>query len=67
VSNSRQGTTKAELKTPPGYRAGVAQNPRRMLNRGDVREEAFPSGVTGYGLADNRNAPSASGRESHTG
>jgi hypothetical protein len=37
-----------------------------MLNRGVVREEALPSGSTGYRLADGRTRPSASGREGET-
>ena len=47
--------------------AGVAQNLRRMLNRGKVREEALPGGATGYRIADDRTAPSASDREGEPG
>ena len=43
----RPGITKAELKDAAGRSsAGVAQNLRRMLERGEVREEALPSGST---------------------
>jgi hypothetical protein len=64
----RPGITKAELKDAAGLSsAGVAQNLRRMLDRGEVREEALPSGATGYRIADGRTAPSASGREGETG
>jgi hypothetical protein len=63
----RPGITKAELQHATGLSsAGVAQNLRRMLDRGQVREEALPGGVTGYRIADNQIAPSASGREGHT-
>jgi hypothetical protein len=63
----RPGITKAELKDAAGRSsAGVAQNLRRMLERGEVREEALPSGSTGYRLADNQTGPSASGRESES-
>jgi hypothetical protein len=48
----RPGITKAELKEAAGLSgAGVAQNLRRLLARGDVREEPSPSGVTGYRLS----------------
>jgi hypothetical protein len=30
----------------------VAQNLRRMLDRGHVREQALPGGATGYRIAD---------------
>ena len=47
----RPGITKAELKEAAGLSgAGVAQNLRRLLARGEVREEPLPSGVTGYRL-----------------
>jgi len=63
----RPGITKAELKDAAGLSStGVAQNLRRMLHRGDVREEALPSGSTGYRLADGRTGPSASGRDGET-
>ena len=49
----RPGITKAELKDAAGLSsAGVAQNLRRMLDRGEVREEALPGGATGYRIAD---------------
>jgi hypothetical protein len=64
----RPGITKAELKDAARLSsAGVAQNLRRMLNRGEAREEALPSGATGYRLADDHNGASASGREDATG
>jgi predicted HTH transcriptional regulator len=64
----RPGITKAELKNATGVSsAGVAQNLRRMLDRGEVREEALPGGATGYRIVDERTAPSASGREGETG
>jgi hypothetical protein len=49
----RPGGTKAELTDAAGLSsAGVAQNLRRMLDRGEVREEALPGGATGYRIAD---------------
>ena len=64
----RPGITKAELKAAAGLSsAGVAQNLRRMLARDEVREEALPGGATGYRIADDRTAPSASGRGGQTG
>jgi hypothetical protein len=64
----RPGITKAELKAATGLSsAGVAQNLRRMLARGEVREEALPGGATGYRIADDPSGPSASGREAKTG
>jgi len=64
----RPGITKPELKDAAGLSgAGVAQNLRRMLDRGEVREEPLPGGATGYRIADDRTAPSASGRDGETG
>jgi hypothetical protein len=64
----RPGITKAELRDAAGLSsAGVAQNLRRMLDRGQVREEALPGDATGYRIADDRTAPSASGRARQTG
>jgi hypothetical protein len=64
----RPGITKAELKDAAGLSsAGVAQNLRRMLSRREVHEEPLASGVTGYRIAEDRAAPSASGREGETG
>jgi hypothetical protein len=64
----RPGITKAELKDAAGLSsAGVAQNLRRMLDRGEVREEALPSGATGYCITDDRTEASASGRQGQTG
>ena len=63
----RPGITKAELTDAAGLSsAGVAQNLRRMLDRGQVREEALPSGSTGYRLADGRTGPPASGGAGET-
>jgi len=63
----RPGITKAELKDAARLSsAGVAQNLRRMLDRGEVREEALPGGATGYRIADDQTPPSASGREGKT-
>jgi hypothetical protein len=64
----RPGITKAEPRDAAGLSsAGVAQNLRRMLDRGQVREEALPGGATGYRITDDRNGASASGREGETG
>jgi len=47
----RPGVTKAELKLATGLSgAGVAQNLRSLLDRGQLREQALPGGVTGYRL-----------------
>jgi Bacterial protein of unknown function (DUF977) len=63
----RPGITKAELKAAAGLSsAGVAQNLRRMLDRGGVREEALPGGATGYRIADEQFARAIS-REGETG
>jgi predicted HTH transcriptional regulator len=63
----RPGITKAELKDAARLSsAGVAQNLRRMLNRGEARG-SIASGATGYRLADDHNGASASGREDATG
>jgi hypothetical protein len=60
----RPGITKAELKAATGLSsAGVAQNLRRMLDQGLVREEASPSGAIGYRITDDRGAPSPGGAE----
>jgi Winged helix-turn-helix DNA-binding len=64
----RPGITKAELRDAAGVSsAGVAQNLRRMLDRGEVREEALPGAATGYRIAEEQTAPSASGRQGETG
>ena len=64
----RPGITKAELKDAAGLSsAGVAQNLRRMLARGHVREEALPGGATGYRIAEDRTASSPTGRDAETG
>jgi hypothetical protein len=64
----RPGLTKAELKEATGLSsAGVAQNLRRMLDRGEIRKEALPSGATGYRIADEQTAPEASDRKRETG
>jgi len=38
-----------------------------MLDRGQVREQASPSGATGCRIADDPPAPSASDRDGKTG
>jgi hypothetical protein len=43
--------------------AGVAQNLRRTLNRGELREQVLPCG----GIADDRTAQSTSGSEGASG
>jgi hypothetical protein len=59
----RPGITRAELKHAAGLsNAGVGQNLRRMLDRGELREEALPGGGTGYRITDDRAASSPSGR-----
>jgi hypothetical protein len=60
----RPGITKAELKDVSGLSsAGVGQNLRRLLDRGEVSEEALPGGATGYRIGDDRTArPRAAGR-----
>ncbi len=64
----RPGITKAELGDAAGLSsAGVAQNLRRMLDRGQVREEPLPGGATGYRIAEDRTEPSATSREGETG
>jgi hypothetical protein len=64
----RPGITKAELKAAAGLSsAGVPQNLRRMLARGEVREEGLPGDAVGYRVANDRTAQSASGRESASG
>ena len=64
----RPGITKVELKDVAGLSsAGVAQNLRRMLARGEVREEGLPGGAIGYRIADDRAAPSPSGAEGDAG
>ena len=66
--SERSGITRAELKDAASLSAaGVAQNLRRMLDRGEVREEPLPGGATGYRIADERTAHSASGREGASG
>jgi hypothetical protein len=57
----RPGITRAELKDATGLSsAGVAQNLRRLLDRGEVREDASPGGATGYRTGDGQTAPAAS-------
>ena len=51
----RPGITKAELTDATALSsAGVAQNLRRMLDRGEVREKALPGGARGYRIAHHR-------------
>jgi len=64
----RPGITKAELKDAAGLSgAGIARNLRRLLDGGEVGEEALPGGATGYRIADDRTVPSANGPEAETG
>jgi hypothetical protein len=47
----RPGISKAELRHATGLSgAGIAQNLRRMIGRGEVVEESLPGGETGYRL-----------------
>jgi hypothetical protein len=63
----RPGITRAELKDAASLSgAGVAQNLRRMLDRGEVREEPLPGGTTGYRIADGQNRPTSNGPEGET-
>jgi hypothetical protein len=56
----RPGITKAELKDAAGMSsAAVAQTLRRMLDRGQVREQASPGGAIGYRIADDPTAAGA--------
>jgi hypothetical protein len=56
----RPGITRAEVKDAAGVSgAGVGQNLRRMLDRGEVQEEALPGGATGYRIADGQSEPTA--------
>jgi hypothetical protein len=58
----RPGITRAELKDAASLSsARVAQNLRRMLDRGEVREEALPGATTGYRIADGQNEPTSKG------
>jgi hypothetical protein len=64
----RPGITKAELKVAAALSsAGAAQNLWRMLDRSELSEEALPAGATGYRIADDRTAQSASGRQGASG
>jgi hypothetical protein len=54
---ARPGITKAELKTASGLSSGsAAQNVRRLVARGELREESLSGGQTGYRLSDTDNA-----------
>jgi hypothetical protein len=56
----RPGITKAELREAAGLTgAGVAQNLRRLLASGQLREEALPAGQSGYRVSEAAEAPSA--------
>jgi len=56
----RPGITRAELKDAASLSgASVAQNLRRMLDRGELREEALPGRATGYRIADDHSEPIA--------
>lgn len=53
VIGERPGVTKAELKESTGVSsAGVAQSLRRLLGRGEVRQESPPGGDIGYRLGE---------------
>lgn len=75
VVGERPGIGKGELKQVTGLSgAGVAQNLRRMIGRGEVLEEHLPAGEVGYRLgggepvaeraADEQAGESASGKRS---
>jgi hypothetical protein len=60
----RPGITKGELKDAAGMSgAGVAQNLRRMLDRGEVHEEALPGGATSYRIGDSQTEPTETSRK----
>jgi hypothetical protein len=45
----RPGVTREELESVTGFStAVVAQNLRRMIARGELRDQQLPSGQTGY-------------------
>ncbi len=49
----RPGITRGELKEAAGLSgAGIAQNLRRLVERGEVREAELPGGQVGYRLGD---------------
>lgn len=53
IVSERPGVTKAELKAAARLSsAGVAQNLRRLIEGGEIREETLPGGETGYRAAD---------------
>jgi hypothetical protein len=63
----RPGITRAELRDAASLSdAGVAQNLRRMLDRGELREEPLPDGTTGYRIAHDQNEPASTGPEGRT-
>jgi hypothetical protein len=49
----RPGVTRGELKQAAGLSgAGIAQNLRRLVERGEIREAELPGGQVGYRLGD---------------
>jgi hypothetical protein len=53
VVGERPGVTKAELKDATGLSsAGVAQNLRRLVARGQIREEPLPGEQVGYRVGE---------------
>jgi hypothetical protein len=63
----RPGITRSELKGAASLSgAGVAQNLRRMLDRGEVREERLAGGTTGYRIAVGQNPPTSDGPKGET-
>ncbi len=64
----RPGVTRAELKDAAGLSgAGVAQNLRRMLDRGEVHEEALAGGTTGYRISTAKASQPQSARKGEHG
>jgi hypothetical protein len=63
-SASDLGSPALNSRTPRACPApGVAQNLRRMLDRGEVREEPLPGGTAGYRIADDKSQPTTNGRD----
>jgi hypothetical protein len=53
IVGERPGITRAELKEAAGLTgAGVGQNLRRLLDSGQLRDEALPGGQSGYRLGE---------------
>lgn len=65
IVGERPGVTKAELKEATGLSsAGVAQNMRRLIDRGELREESLPGGSTGYRRGERADAVGGGQRSS---